>query len=100
MNEIANLISELRIRNREYRSQIEMRTIQGTIQSRFCTNVVEIACSLAELAILENRTISGEERYWFGGGYTFSFEFSGGDYQVILDLYTELIWKLKEFNIL
>lgn len=41
--------------------------------SIFFLNVIEIACSLTELGIIEKRAIAKENEYWFEGSYLMNF---------------------------
>lgn len=39
----------------------------------FFINAIEIACSLTELGIVQNREIKDSEKYWFEGSYHMNF---------------------------
>ena len=65
--------------------------------SVFFINVIEIACNLSELAILQGRSITEEEEYWFGGSYHMNFwnpEIESNFYSVL----TENIKKRNYFR--
>lgn len=60
----------------------------------FFINVIEVACSLTELGLTQNRQIGNEEKYWFEGSYHMNF----WDSKIEEELYTPLCREIERRN--
>ena len=60
----------------------------------FFINVIEVACSLTELGLTQNRQIGKEEKYWFEGSYHMNF----WDSKIEEELYTPLCREIEKRN--
>ena len=94
MNEISNTI---RLKLFELYNRKDVKIYE---RDYFYLNVIEIACSLYDLAIINKRKIEHSEKYWFEGSYHMSFDFTSGILKELYELYGELIDSAYKKNLI
>ena len=88
-SELKNIISKLReFIQKERNSKTENKL------DFFFINVIEVACSLTELGLTQNRKIGKEEKYWFEGSYHMNF----WDSKIEEEFYTPLCREIENRN--